>query len=315
MRKLHLLFAAAIVAGTTVTSTALFGQAAPQTPADGFPAQGAPAVVKLISTGGEPRSPLRYKVSSGLKARTSATMAMGMSMDMGGMAMPEMKMPVMKMEVAMTVTSVAANGDIAFAMSIPSASFDTAGVDPAIAAAMQGVNTDMSAVTTTGVMTSRGLTNQALSYDKVTDPQLKQVLETAGPMVQSMSFPFPEEPVGIGAKWEVRQRANSGGIMAMSTATAELVAVEGSKITLKITTSQTAPPQVMKNPALPAEVEATLSKFSGTSTGTAVIDLAQLSYDGETNGRIVMDLQVAMAGMQQTMAMTTSMKVTTAAIR
>jgi hypothetical protein len=283
--------------------------------ADGFPATGAPPAITLLSTGAAPRAALRYKVPAGTKARTEMSTAMGMTMEMAGMALPEMKLPTMKMVVDISVDAVAPNGDMTFTSGVSSMTFDATGVDPTIAAGMAGMNTDLSSVKTSGTMSNRGITNQKLELDKITDPALKQMMDTAGTALQSISFPLPEEPVGIGAKWEIRQRMAASGVETMAKQTVEVIAIQGSKVTLKVTVDQTAPPQQMKNPALPAEAEVSLLKFTGTGTTTSVLDLVSLSSEGEGTMSMAMVMQVKMQGMEQNMSMTTGLKIKTTPVK
>jgi len=279
--------------------------------ADGFPAVGALPIVKVLSTGAAPRTALRYTVPAGFTSRTAMSTEMGMTMEVAGMAMPEMKMPTIKMVAEIAVTAVAANGDMTFTSGVSNMSFDTAGVDPTIAASMAGVSTDLSSVKTTGTMTNRGMTDQKIALDKITDPQLKQLMETAGSTLQSISFPLPDEAVGVGARWEVRQRMAASGIETMTTQVIEVVAIQGSKVTLKVMVDQTAPAQSMKNPALPPDAEVSLVEFTGTGTTNTVLDLATMSNDGEGTMAVAMVMQVKMQGNEQNMSMRTGLKIKT----
>lgn len=287
----------------------------PSQAADGFPAVGALPIVKVLSTGAAPRTALRYTVPAGFTSRTAMSTEMAMTMEMAGMAMPEMKMPTIKMVAEITVTGVAANGDMTFTSGVSNMTFDTAGVDPMVAASMANVSTDLSAVKTTGTMTNRGMTDQKMALDKITDPQLKQLMESAGSALQSISFPLPDEAVGVGARWEVRQRMAASGIETMTKQVVEVVAIQGSKVTLKVVADQTAPAQSMKNPALPPDAEVSLMEFSGTGTTNTVLDLATMSNEGEGSMAIAMVMQVKMQGMEQNMSMRTGLKIKTAPVK
>jgi hypothetical protein len=294
----------------------------PQTPAatapqaaDGFPAFGAPPVIKMVSTGAAPRTALRYTVPAGTKSRTAMDTEMSMAMEMMGMSMPEMKMPTMKMVTDMEITAVAANGDMSFASAVSSMTYDTAGADPTMAAALDGASTDLSSLKTTGTMTSRGVTSSTMDISKITDPALKQMMESASTAAQSMSFPMPDEAVGVGAQWEVRQRMASGGIEALTTSTVEVTAIQGSKVSLKVTLNQTAPVQAITNPALPPDAEISLVSFTGTGTTTTVVDLATLSTEGTGTMSMAMTMQVKMQGMEQNISTTTGLKIKTSAVK
>lgn len=314
MRRLFAI-AAAFVVCVLPLGAAEHSTRATQAGADGYPAAGAPPIVTLISAGAAPRMPLRYSMRAGQKTSIAVTTDMGMSMEMAGMAMPEMKMPSMKMVVDMAVTSVAANGDMSFDSSIASMTIDTSKADPMLAGAMQGATPDMSGMKASGILTNRGLSTAKFSLDSIKDPQMKQMLDSASSSIESISMPMPEEPVGVGAKWEVRQHSSANGISVMMKQTVELTAVQGSKITLKITMDQTAPPQAIKNPALPPEAEINLSTFSGKGTSTSMIDLSTMAVEGEGSASMAMAMNMKMQGMEQVMSMTTTLKLKMAPVK
>lgn len=281
-----------------------------QAAADGFPAPGAAPLIKLLSAGAEPRAALRYAVPAGHKGRLEIAMDMGITMDMEGMMMPEMKMPTMKTVVEMSVSDVAANGDMTFQSRIASMHMDTAGLDANMSAVANSFNnTELTGLQASGTMTNRGLTGQKLKFSGVSNAQAKQMIDSAASTFDSLSMPFPEEAVGKGAKWETRQRTSAGGVSAMLKTTIEVVSVQGSRVTLKISTETTAPSQPIKNPALPADADATLTKLKGTGKGTMVVDLNSMSSEGESSANSSMVMNVRMQGMEQDVATTTSMKI------
>jgi hypothetical protein len=174
----------------------------------GFPAAGEPPVVTMLSAGAAPRTALRYALETGQSSTMEMGMLMSMAMEMGGMAAPEVQMPLMKFTATLEVTEVAANGDISYRVKFSGNTVeDTPGVDPSIIAAMRGQNLDLTGVESLGTVTSRGLTKSVtFDLDKVSNPQLKQTLGSMSSTIESLSIPLPEEAVGVGARWEVRQR-------------------------------------------------------------------------------------------------------------
>ena len=79
----------------------------------GYPAAGAPATVKLLAAGSEPKKQLRYAIPATHKSRLDMTTTISMAMNLGGMAVP-MDMPTIKMSIDIGVTNIAANGDITY---------------------------------------------------------------------------------------------------------------------------------------------------------------------------------------------------------
>jgi hypothetical protein len=72
--------------------------------------------------------------------------------------------------------------------------------------------------------------------------------------VENLATAFPEEAVGVGAKWETRQAAKTAGQVTFQKTITEVVSIDGTTIKMKYTTEQTIPPQALTNSMLPADV-------------------------------------------------------------
>ena len=142
------------------------------------------------------------------------------------------------------------------------------------------------------------------------NPQLKQVLDQAQNTMGQVVAELPDGPLGVGAKWETRTRTSTQGFEAYQTITAEIVAIKGRVVTLKITSAMTAPQQSMNNPMLPPGAEISLSKMTGTGSGTSTIDLDHLVSECTFDVTMNMDVNMNMQGMSQAMAMTMTLKTT-----
>jgi hypothetical protein len=283
----------------------------------GFPAAGEPPVVTMLSAGAAPRTALRYALETGQSSTMEMGMLMSMAMEMGGMAAPEVQMPLMKFTATLEVTEVAANGDISYRVKFSGNTVeDTPGVDPSIIAAMRGQNLDLTGVESLGTVTSRGLTKSVtFDLDKVSNPQLKQTLGSMSSTIESLSIPLPEEAVGVGARWEVRQRSNFNDLVMFQKTTVEVTAMEGNTLTMATTVEQTAPSQSMTNPALPPGTEVQLRELMGTASGSGTMRLNALVPTSEASGRMSMVMDVSVAGTNQTMSMVMTTKMTVSPVR
>jgi hypothetical protein len=288
---------------------------APLPSPEGFPADGQPPIVRLLSPGAEPRTPLRYQLDAGQTGRMTMRMDMSIAMDMGGMAMPAMPSPTMVMESEIAVTEVAESGDVSFEITMTEAGVEeTPGVDPGMASAMQGMlQGSLKGMRGSGTVSSRGI-SRAMTFDlgEAADPQMQQAFGSMSSSVEQMSTPLPEEPVGVGARWEVLQRMDHSGAVTFQTLLLEVTAIDGPRVTLAVKADQQAPRQSMSNPGLPPEAVMTLQRLSGSGTGTMTIDLTALVPTSEmsTKSNAVMD--VSMAGTSQTMGVETTMTMTIA---
>ncbi len=118
---------------------------------------------------------------------------------------------------------------------------EAAGADPAVVAAMQNAQADYKNIHGTATVSNRGVTRSvALDVSKVNDPTMKQMMTSMSSTFNNLSMPLPEEAVGVGAKWEVRQGTSAGGLQSFTKSVFELTAFDGKTATLKLTLEQSA---------------------------------------------------------------------------
>lgn len=276
----------------------------------GFPAAGAPPTVTVLSSGAAPKKQLRYTIPAMQKARMDMTTTISMAMNMGGMAIP-MDMPTMKMSIDIGVTNIAANGDITYNMAFTSATVEGgAAADPMVASTMQTALAGITSIKGTSTVSSRGVT-KSTKLD-IGDPAMQQIIGQMTSSVENLSMPFPEEAVGAGAKWEVRQGNTTGGQTMFVKSTYELVSIDGNAVSLKVVTEQTAPPQPISNPALPAGAEMNLEKVTGSGTGTILIRLDSLVPTSQLESATTMAMTMSMGGQSQPITTDMKMKVSVA---
>ena len=135
------------------------------------------------------------------------------------------------------------------------------------------------------------------------DPQVSNVMEQVKETMSRITSPLPEQPVGPGAKWEVKMAAKSQGMTMNQTTTVDLVSVEEDKLTTKSAIVQTAPPQKIQNPAMPG-IKIDLLKMNGTGSGDVAIDLAQITpLSGNVEMHSEMSMGMNQGGQKQTMDM------------
>ena len=305
------LFAVACLTGSSL------GAAPPQQSAPltlpGYPAAGAAPAVTLVSPGAEPRIRLRYKPAAGAKETMSMSMTMGITMAMEGMSMPSMDMPVMKMTADIGVASVAPNGDVTYDVAFTGMTAEALpGMDPTMVTMAQGTADSIKALKGSVTMSERGIhKSSSMNVDQVTDPMLKQMLGSMSSSLESMSMPFPEEPVGVGGKWEVRQAIKNAGAQIFQRIECEVVSVDAQGITIKTRVEQTIPAQAVANEALPGG-SLNVDKGAGQSAGTSTMRFNALVPTTENSGTTAMAVSVDMGGQVQKMSIETKLKVSIA---
>jgi hypothetical protein len=259
----------------------------------GYPSQGEAPKITMISTGAAPKQALRYVVPADFKGKLEILTSMNMAMNVMGQSMDQ-AVPGIRMGADLAVTNIAASGDITYTLTFTGMTFDgdTSGL---LVQAMQASAAGITGVKGTTVMSNRGVTKS--THMDVSDPALSAAMAQMSNSVENLSTAFPEEAVGVGGKWEVRQAITGGGQTQFQKAVYEVVSISGKTVSLKVTTEQSAPPQRIDNPmAAAAGGEMTLDKMTGTGTATVTVTLDSLVPVSTTDTTQSTAMTMTMAG-------------------
>jgi len=264
----------------------------------------------VLAPGAAPLRALRYSIPAGHKGGMDLTMALSIAMNVGGMALP-MDMPPMKIGIDIAVTGVAPNGDISYDVAFTSVTVEsTPGANPAAVQAMQAALAGMTTIKGAATVSNRGITKSARL--DVGDPALKQILGQMASTIENLSNPFPEEAIGVGARWEVRQAMAAAGQTSFLRSEYEVVSVSGSTVSLKVKADHTAPPQSVVNPDLPAGSEMRLDKMAGSGAGTIVIQLDSMVPTSEMSSTTLAEMTMSMGGQTQAISAESKIKISVA---
>jgi len=192
----------------------------------GYPKTGQPGIIKVLAPGAAPRAALRYSVPAGYKSHLDMAMEMTMAMSMSGQTMPPTAVPTMNVGADVAVTAVSPAGDITYGISYTG--MKMSGGDPMMAQMLQGLDADTKTISGSVTITNRGV-NKAVNFDysKISNPQFSQMMSSAMQSLENMSLQLPEEAVGQGARWEVKQASTAGGISQYIKLEYELVSISG----------------------------------------------------------------------------------------
>ena len=267
--------------------------------------------VKLLVPGKEPRTALRFHPKTGDKQSVEMTIKMGMAMKLGDANTP-IKLPAMQLQMDLTVTDVSASGDIKYESVVSEAgTVDDADTLPQVAEAMKSSIGKMKGLTGNGILSSRGQSkglNIKLPPDA--DPQLKQAMEQVTETMGRISTPFPDEPIGPGAKWEYKFAVKSQGMLINQGMTYELASMDADQVSLKLSITQSAPSQKVQNPALQG-MKVDLTKLTGTGSGEITVDLGKIvPTQGNSTIHDEMTMGMNAGGQKQTMNMSLDANVT-----
>ena len=232
---------------------------------------------KVMEAGAEPRKELRLHPKPGDKQTATFTLKTTADTAMAGMPSQTIKAPTIKMTYETTVKSVSDAGEISYQVAIKEAGVaDEPGVLPQVVEPLKAALSGMQGLSGTGTLSSRGQSKGfEFKLPASVTPQTRQLVEQMKDAFANVSVSLPEEALGAGAKWEVKQSIKSQGGTIDQTATCELATVDGDHVAVKSIVAQSASNQKIESPMMPG-MKLKLTKFVGKGTVSTTCDLAQL---------------------------------------
>jgi hypothetical protein len=265
--------------------------------------------VKLVGDGAEPRQALRLHPKAGDKQALTLSMKVVTTPKIGDMEVPPVKMPAINMQVGMEVKEVSATGDISYQMTVEDVTVaDDPDAQPQLVESMKNSVAAAKGMSGTASCSSRGIGKAVeIKGAAAADPQAKQALDQIQNLLQGIGPKFPEQAVGVGAKWEFAMPVKSQGMSLQQTTSYEVTAIEGDRVELKTVVTQSAANQKVANPAMP-QAKVDLKKMSGKGEGSYSFDLSKLAPSkGTSTYHGNFDMALEMAGQKQAMTMTIEM--------
>jgi len=265
--------------------------------------------VKLLDAGAEPRRVLRLQAKAGEKQTTEMTVRMAMTMGVGDGQV--MKMPPMKMLMGAVPKSISEEGDITCEVIIEDATVaDEPGAMPQMVEAMKASLRGINGLVVTRTISSRGFSKKTeITTATGSGSGTQQTLEQMKESFSNSEFFLPEEAVGTGAKWEVRQKIKTQGMTVDQTTTFQLASMEGDILTIKTSATKSAANQKMVNPAMP-QLNVDLTKMTGSGASSMTIDLAKvLASQATIDDHSDMTMAMNVGGQKQTMNMKADMNI------
>lgn len=212
-------------------------------------------VVKLADAGAEPRRKLRLALVKGSKLRAALTLKFGIQLEAEGKPLPSNVIPPIRVDLTTTVTEVRANGDARIAFGYERIEVvDDGTAEKAVIDQVRASGIDKLA----NVKGETTITPRGVSVDSSIDvpddlpPTLKQVVDQLSQQTGNLTVPFPEEAVGVGAKWNATTSTKAGGVKTKLVLAYGLRQLDGDQYVLDLSYEQTAEPQKADFPGLPA---------------------------------------------------------------
>ena len=186
------------------------------------------------------------------------------------------------------------------------------GVDAEVLGELQKQLSTLSGYTLTERVSPSGEISSATTKLPPTAPKGAEAFLTAvNDVFRSMLPSFPEQPVGVGAKWQAISREDRGGASVVQLAEYTLKEQTGTKVTLGYSMRQIAAGDQIKLPVpVPEGTSTKITKFSSSVTGSLVVDTKEI---GPVKGRWTQDTKVNLDMVrkdQPTLSAETTVKVT-----
>lgn len=228
--------------------------------------------LKLVSAGNEPREKRIYAPKVGSKETLSITSKTTSTMNVGGQGMPggDVVLPPTHLEIALVVKEVT-DGQIKSEFVV------TKATAPAPKGGQEAVEKYAASVVAAKgakgtVTTTRGGDAIAVQFDDTAADANKEIVRDA---LLTPSVPFPNEPIGDGAKWEISQPTTAEGMRFEQITTYELASLVKGKGQVNLGQRVTAPEQDLDVPGAP--VQPHLTKLDGTGSGKAAFELGKIT--------------------------------------
>ena len=265
--------------------------------------------VRLLSPGAEPRAPLRYRIAQNASMSVEMRMEMNMRMSMGTQAMPAVPMPAMVGRMTLRATSVGADGTVHYGFTLDS--FGPApgySGPPQVLTAVRQALASLVGTTGTGAMTNRGFVlDTQVTLPPNADANARQAIDSLRDSLRQLAAPLPAEAVGRGARWQVTMPIDTAGMSMTQVARYTLDEIQGEQGHFQVALTQTARPQALRAPGLPAGTTARLDSLRGAGTATADLNLTRLM--SATRTHIVSDTVTTITASAQSQRMTTHVEV------
>ncbi len=138
---------------------------------------------------------------------------------------------------------------------------------------------------------ARGVIDGAHLVGVAADDQVPGILRETRQLFYSATVPLPNAPIAPGARWKVTSRVERAGVIVKQTATYQLVAAEGDRLTVDADVEQVGEQQLVA-PEDGSNDVAELHAFVWKATGRLAVNLSMvtasgdLSIDQRVHGRV-----------------------------
>ncbi len=252
--------------------------------ADKVLAAGAAPIVRLLDPGAEPRSDLSYTLTKGTSQNVSMATDMAMSVRSGGQGIPQVPLPRMTMIFAAATADRSPAGEFKIDSRVTGATVDPTGAQQEqMAKALRPQIEAMKGLGLVYWVNPKGnVRDLKLDVPSTVPPTAQQLMSGMSQSFEWMVTPLPQEPVGVGARWQVVKRLTTGGLDVLESAVYTLKSRSGARATVDVSIVQLAASDTLHTPQMPAGMFATVKSFKSSGSRTTQVDLKSVAPEGGT---------------------------------
>lgn len=255
---------------------------------DPGPPQRVLPTIRVIDAGMAPRAPLRYRVSPGQTEVLYLELVMLRAMEAEGQG-ERGGLPPIQLEVKMGPSKPTPEGFMRHEVKITQIRLAKVAdkMDPAARERLDKMLQPLLKLEGWSEMDSQGQIRRG-EFSGLQDvpPRLSAMLGNIRTAL--LTVPFPSEPLGARARWEVDRKVQFSGIWVDQTVTYDLIEMKEGNLKLQIVARQSAPPQTIASGRLQA--------FQATVIGSAVVRLGFFASFSEAESTSQMRIETQVGG-------------------
>ncbi|HEY4116738.1 MAG TPA: hypothetical protein VGM56_02730 [Byssovorax sp.] len=273
---------------------------------------GGDPIVKLLDAGEEPRSKLAYALEKGSAQDLDIAQETTAGMQVGVEKMPPTKAPRMSMRLKLDVRDKNEAGEAEVLAKLVKVSLETQGpADEAAAKQMKPLIDAMTGISWSYWMSSHGRVRDMKMEDARYKDAGTELLGLLTQSFESMAVLLPEEPVGLGAKWQVVTRVQSMGADILQLETFTLKKREATRASLDVSLTQIAASDSVHPPNMQPGAAAKVVAFKSSANGHTEFAAKRVGpNDASLRSRTLLEMSVKEAkGAAQNLRLETSLTV------
>jgi len=201
--------------------------------------------IQVLDPGSEPRQVLRYHIPEGATEQLDMTQRVETTIILGGQPMGSPTAFPIATRMSFGPASSSADGNLHLPFRIDSMELGRGeGMTEATQAAAAAAVAPLVGTTGAEEMDARGrVTNSTIDVPEGVAPAMAETLENMRKAMVDAGVPFPEQAVGVGARWQVRKHVTRRGLLieTVSTYTLRELNADGGRFDAVV--SGSAPPQ------------------------------------------------------------------------